>query len=93
MQTTQRIDKWLWFARLVKSRSLAQGLVEQGSVRINRTKIARASQAVKPGDVVTIALNGRVMVVRVEAAGTRRGPATEARTLYAEFRKTSKLRG
>jgi ribosome-associated heat shock protein Hsp15 len=82
MTDGQRIDKWLWFCRFVKSRSLAQALVEQGAVRVNRVKVERPSLAVKPGDVVTLAVHGRVSVVRVAAAGVRRGPAAEARGLY-----------
>ncbi len=81
----QRIDKWLWFCRFVKSRSLAQGLVEEGCVRINRLKIDRSSHAVKPGDVITLTLHGVVRVVRVLDAGERRGPAAEAQALYEEI--------
>ncbi len=81
MDASQRIDKWLWFSRFVKSRSLARELVVQGAVRVNRVKVERASHLVKPGDVVTFVLHGRVMAVRVEAAGVRRGPAAQARAL------------
>ena len=81
----QRIDKWLFFARAVKSRSLAAKLVEAGHVRVNRDKIDQPSQPVKPGDVLTIKLERRVIVWRVVAAGTRRGPADEARTLYEDL--------
>src|SRR5215470_8539598 len=80
----QRIDKWLFFARVVKSRSLAAKLVEAGRVRINRQKTEQAAHPVKAGDVLTIALERRVLVYRVAAAGTRRGPAAEARLLYED---------
>jgi ribosome-associated heat shock protein Hsp15 len=85
MADGQRIDKWLWFCRFVKSRSLAQALVEQGAVRVNRVKVERPSLPVKPGDVVTLTVHGRVSVVRVAAAGVRRGPAVEARGLYVSL--------
>lgn len=81
----QRIDKWLWFARVVKTRSLAQKLVLAGSVRVNREKCDSASHAVKVGDVLTIAVGRTIRVLRVAAAGARRGPATEARALYEDL--------
>jgi ribosome-associated heat shock protein Hsp15 len=79
---TQRLDKWLWFARVVKSRTLAAELVTLGKVRVNRVRAAKASQMLRPGDVLTLALAGRVRVLRVVAPGERRGPAVEARRLY-----------
>ncbi|MBN9218956.1 MAG: RNA-binding S4 domain-containing protein [Mesorhizobium sp.] len=81
----QRIDKWLFFSRAVKSRSLAAKLVVAGRVRINRDKAAQASDLVKPGDVLTITLDQRIFVWKVLGAGTRRGPAEEARTLYEDM--------
>ena len=81
----QRIDKWLFFSRAVKSRSLAAKLVVAGRVRINRDKAAQASDLVKPGDVLTITLDRRIFVWKVLAAGVRRGPAEEARTLYEDM--------
>jgi ribosome-associated heat shock protein Hsp15 len=80
----QRIDKWLFFARVVKSRSLAAKLVQAGRVRVNRDKVEQAAHGVKPGDVLTITLDRRVLVYRVAACGTRRGPADEARRLYED---------
>ena len=79
----QRLDKWLWFARVTKSRTLAAQLVLDGKVRINRTRAAKPSQSVRIGDVLTIALRGHVEVLRVVAPGVRRGPPTQARQLYA----------
>jgi ribosome-associated heat shock protein Hsp15 len=81
----QRIDQWLWFARLTKSRTLAQALIEKGKVRINREKIARASHWLRVGDAVTISLGPRVRVFVVRAFAKRRGPAAEARSLYEEL--------
>jgi ribosome-associated heat shock protein Hsp15 len=79
---TQRLDKWLWFARIIKSRTLAAQLVEDGKVRVNRVRASKPSQAVRSGDVLTIAVRGRVQVLRVRAVAERRGPAPEARLLY-----------
>jgi ribosome-associated heat shock protein Hsp15 len=78
----QRLDKWLWFARVVKSRTLAAELVVLGKVRVNRVRAVKASQTLRPGDVVTLVLAGRVLILKVLACGVRRGPATEARRLY-----------
>lgn len=82
---TQRLDKWLWFARLVRTRSLAARLVEDGKIRVNREKVLKPAQNVRPGDVITAAVGGRVRVVRIAEPGQRRGPAQEARTLYEDL--------
>jgi ribosome-associated heat shock protein Hsp15 len=84
-ESRQRIDKWLFFARAVKSRSLAAKLVAAGRVRVNRDKAAQPSDCVRPGDVLTITLERRILVWKVLAAGTRRGPFEEARTLYEDM--------
>ena len=81
----QRIDKWLFFARVVKSRSLAAKLAAAGRVRINRDKASQAADLVKPGDVLTISLDRRILVYKVVDAGKRRGPADEAKTLYEDM--------
>jgi ribosome-associated heat shock protein Hsp15 len=81
----QRIDKWLFFSRAVKSRSLAAKLAVAGRVRINRDKASQASDVVRPGDVLTITLERRIFVWKVLHTGTRRGPAEEARTLYEDI--------
>lgn len=81
----QRIDKWLFFARVVKSRSLAAKLASAGRVRINRDKASQPSDFVKPGDVLTITLERRILVYKVLDAGKRRGPAEEARLLYEDM--------
>jgi ribosome-associated heat shock protein Hsp15 len=80
----QRLDKWLWFARIVKTREAAAALVEQGHVRLNSVKITKPGHGVKRGDVLTIVLNTRVRVLHVEAMAQRRGPASDARLLYRE---------
>ncbi|MFC3207095.1 MAG: RNA-binding S4 domain-containing protein [Mesorhizobium sp.] len=84
-ENRQRIDKWLFFSRAVKSRSLAAKLVTAGRVRINRDKAAQASDLVKPGDVLTITLDRTIHVWKVVGTGTRRGPAEEARRLYEDL--------
>lgn len=81
----QRIDKWLFFARAVKSRTLAAKLVLGGRVRINRDKATQASDTVKPGDVLTITLDRRILIWKVVDGGSRRGPAEEARKLYEDL--------
>jgi ribosome-associated heat shock protein Hsp15 len=81
----QRIDKWLFFSRAVKSRSLAAKLVVAGRVRINRDKAAQASDLVRAGDVLTITLERRIFVWKVLGTGSRRGPAEEARLLYEDI--------
>lgn len=83
--TPQRLDKWLWFARIVKSRSLAQKLVNGGHVRVNRDKAQAPAKAIRHGDVLTIAVANRILVLKVLAPGTRRGPAPEARLLYQDL--------
>jgi ribosome-associated heat shock protein Hsp15 len=81
----QRIDQWLWYARIAKSRTLAQALIERGKVRINRVKIEKASTTVRSGDVLTLSLGPRVISIEVIAIGQRRGPATEAQALYRDL--------
>ncbi|MBP0437851.1 RNA-binding S4 domain-containing protein [Tianweitania sediminis] len=84
-EARQRLDKWLFFARLQKSRTLAAKLVSAGKVRINREKVDNPARSIKPGDVLTITLERQVLVVRCEQPGTRRGPAVEARSLYTDL--------
>jgi ribosome-associated heat shock protein Hsp15 len=81
---TLRLDKFLWFARIVKTRALAQALAEQGRIRIGGRLVDRAHAPVRVGDVLSFAQRGMVRVLRVEALPARRGPPAEARTLYAE---------
>lgn len=81
----QRIDKWLWCARFFKSRTKAAKLCESGAVRVNRTRINKSSVALKVGDVVTLPLGKHIRVIRILELAERRGPAVEARTLYADL--------
>jgi ribosome-associated heat shock protein Hsp15 len=81
----QRIDRWLWFARIAKSRTLAQALIERGKVRINRVKIDKPSTTIRPGDVLTLSLGPRVLSIEVLGIGSRRGPAAEAQALYRDL--------
>lgn len=82
---SQRVDKWLWFIRVVKSRTLAAGLVSDGRVRVNRAKIEKPSHAVKVGDVLTVTVGPRLRILKVVGLGTRRGPPTEAQALYEDL--------
>lgn len=82
---TIRLDKWLWHARFVKTRSLAAKLVSGPGVRINSLPVSKPAAQVGAGDVLTFALGARVMVVRVLACGVRRGPAPEAQALYEDM--------
>lgn len=84
-ENSQRIDKWLFFARIMKSRSLAAKLVELGRVRINGARAERASDMVRPGDTLTITMDRDIIVLRVTRPGERRGPASEARLLYDDL--------
>lgn len=84
-----RLDRYLYFIRLVKSRSLAQALIEGGNVRIDRKRVAKASEEVRVGSVVSLPLHGRVRVLRVLALPSRRGPANEARTCYEELEEAT----
>jgi ribosome-associated heat shock protein Hsp15 len=80
-----RLDKFLWFARIVKTRSLAQQLAEQGRLRLAGRVVDRAHAPVRVGDVLSFAVHGKVRVLRVEALPARRGPPAEARALYSEL--------
>lgn len=79
-----RLDQWLWFARFVKSRSLAARLCAAGAVAVNGSAVSKPNHTVRVGDVLVIARGGVQRTVRVLALGARRGPAPEARALYEE---------
>ena len=87
-----RADVWLWRARFFKTRSLAARFLDEGRVRMTRggveTRLDKASRALKPGDEVVFALGGRLIAVRIEAMGERRGPASEARGLYSPLQES-----
>lgn len=78
----QRLDRWLWFARLMKSRTSAAQLVGSGKVRVNRVRVVKPSHPLREGDVLTIALRSEVRVIEILSLGDRRGPPQEARLLY-----------
>jgi ribosome-associated heat shock protein Hsp15 len=80
-----RLDKWLWQARFCKSRGLAARLIGEGAVRVNAVRVTKPATSVRVGDGLSFALAGRVRAVRILALGSRRGPAPEARTLYADL--------
>ena len=80
-----RLDKWLWHARLFRSRSLASKFCLEGRIRIGGRVVEKAHQMVKPGDVLTFAHGRDVKVLKIVALGKRRGPAPEARTLYEDL--------
>lgn len=82
---SQRLDKWLWFARVVKSRTMAAAFVAAGKVRVNRVRVVKPSHLVKAGDVITAGTHRDVRTLKVLAPGVRRGPASEASSLFEEL--------
>jgi ribosome-associated heat shock protein Hsp15 len=80
-----RLDKWLWFVRVVKTRGLAQELAGSGHVRINGQRVTSVAKVVHIGDVLTIALHGHVRVLKVRGIPERRGSAPEAQQHYEEL--------
>lgn len=82
---TLRLDKWLWYARFCKSRTLATRLCASGRLRVNGVIVKKAHYVLRLGDVLTFPKGPHIRVIRVEALGTRRGPAPEARTLYEDL--------
>ena len=87
-----RLDQWLWFARFVKTRSLAARLFASGRVMLNSSPVTKANQSVRVGDIVGLPQGGWQLTVRVLGLGSRRGPAAEARLLYEEAEAASRLR-
>ncbi len=83
----QRIDKWLWHARMVRTRTDAAALVQAGHVRVNAAKVKAHGHLVRLGDVITLALDRSVRVLKVEGFCDKRGDATVARKLYRELGK------
>ena len=86
----QRLDKWLWHARVVKARTSAAALIEAGHVRINGTREKAPGHPVKLGDVLTIALDHSVRILKVSAFSERRGDATAARVLFEDLQNAGK---
>jgi ribosome-associated heat shock protein Hsp15 len=81
----QRLDLWLWCARLAKTRAECVRLIEAGAVRLNRQPTDKAHARLRPGDVLTIGRAGQVRVWRVRMLAARRGPPAEARLLYEDM--------
>ena len=88
-----RLDVWLWRARFFKTRSLASRFIEEGRLRLSRagaeTRVDKPARTVRPGDGLIFALGGRLIAISVVACGERRGPATEARGLYAPLEESA----
>ena len=82
-----RLDKWLWFTRLTRSRTVAQALCESRHIRLNGKVVERSSTQVKPGQVLTLPIGEQIRVVRVEALPNRRGPYVEASLAYTDLTK------
>ncbi len=82
---TIRLDKWLWYARFFKTRTLASKIVSGGHVRVNGDKAQKTAHSVGPGDTLTFPIGAHIRVVRIIAVGQRRGPAPEAQTLYEDL--------
>ncbi len=80
-----RIDKWLWYCRFFKTRTLATMLCNSSKLRLNEEIVRKAQKSVHVGDVLTFPLGHDVRVIRVVALGSRRGPASEAQTLYEDL--------
>ncbi|WP_332701405.1 RNA-binding S4 domain-containing protein [Devosia sp.] len=81
----ERLDRFLFFSRALKSRTLAQKVIETGAIRVNSERTDRSDLKVGAGDVLTMALHGRIVVWRIVDPGTRRGPASEAQGLYEDL--------
>lgn len=80
-----RVDKWLWYARFFKSRSLATAMVSARRLRVNEQPVSKPNYQTRPGDVLTFPQGHHIRVIRVEAIGKRRGPAVEAQALYTDL--------
>lgn len=83
--TKLRVDKWLWYARIFKTRTLAASSVKSGKVRVNQEKISSPSRNLVPDDVLTVTLARQIKILKVVELGTRRGPASEAQLLYEDL--------
>lgn len=81
----ERLDRFLFFSRAVKSRTLAQKIIESGAVRVNSERTERTDIKVGAGDVLTMSLHNRIVIWRILDCGTRRGPASEAQGLYEDI--------
>ena len=84
-ESSLRLDKWLWYARFCKTRSLATAMCRAGQVRVNKVPVRKSNQSVRAGDVLTFSQGPRIRVIRIVALATRRGPAPEAAALYEDI--------
>jgi ribosome-associated heat shock protein Hsp15 len=84
----QRIDKWLWHARMVRTRSAAAALIEAGHVRVNGVRITATSHVLRAGDVITLALDRTIRLIEVKGFAERRGNGESARALYRNLPRT-----
>ena len=91
MAEGMRLDRFLWWTRLAKTRAVAQGIAADGRLRITGRPVDRAHAAVRVGDVLTFACNGRIRVIRIEALPSRRGPAPEAQGCYTDMLQAAEL--
>jgi ribosome-associated heat shock protein Hsp15 len=82
---TQRLDKWMWFARCARTRSACQRLIEAGRVRVNGVRELDNDRRLKPGDVLTLTLSGSIRVLKVAGVGERRGGALQAALLFEDL--------
>jgi ribosome-associated heat shock protein Hsp15 len=80
-----RIDRFLFFIRLTKSRTLAQAVIDEGHIRIDGRRVEKPTQDVRVGSTIALPLHGEVRVLRVLELPARRGPAAEARACYEEL--------
>lgn len=88
-EDTLRLDKWLWYARFFKSRTLAASLCNAGRVRVDGQIVSKAHHKLRAGDVLTFPQGRQIRIVKVVALGTRRGPAPEAQALYEDLKPPS----
>ena len=80
-----RLDKWLWYARVFKTRSLAAANIKSGKIRVNHDRVTSASRTVGAGDVLTVTMPRQIKVLKIAAIASRRGPASEAVQLYEDL--------
>ena len=85
MAETLRIDRWLWFARFFKSRSIASRVCAGRSIRVNGAIAAKPNHMIRPGNVLTFPVGREIRIIRVQALGMRRGSAPEAQALYEDL--------
>jgi ribosome-associated heat shock protein Hsp15 len=83
--TSLRLDRFLWFARLAKSRTLAQRFIHDGHIRVDGIRAAACSTLIRPGQNIALTMNERLRVIRVDAVPTRRGPAIEAASCFTDL--------